>query len=121
MVATHDFDSLLIVHAMARPTQVPEVMTMPKSLQWVLDHQDELAKRFEEFEPRPEDGRDPDAFRRLLSAASRRADVESEVADAVAAAREAGYSWAMIGGAIGTTGQAAQQRYGKLPKTLGQA
>lgn len=94
---------------------------MPKSLQWILDHQDELAERFEKFEPQPADERDPDAFRRLLLAASRRAEVESEVAAAIAAARDAGYSWAMIGGAIGTTGQAAQQRYGKLPRILGRA
>lgn len=89
---------------------------MPKSLQWILDHQDELADRFEKYEPRPEDERDADAFVQLLRAASRRAEVESEVTAAVFAARDAGYSWAMIGGAVGTTGQAAQQRYGKLAR-----
>ncbi len=87
---------------------------MPKSLQWILDHQHELAERFENYEARPEDGRDPEVFVRLLRAASARAGVENDVAEAVVSARRAGYSWAVIGGAIGTSGQAAQQRYGRL-------
>ncbi|MDN5855518.1 MAG: hypothetical protein L0K86_22275 [Actinomycetia bacterium] len=89
---------------------------MPKSLQWILDHQDELAKQFEEFEPDPDGHDDPNAFARLLRAANARVQAEAEIAEAVAEARQAGYSWAMIGGAVGTTGQAAQQRYGKLAR-----
>lgn len=94
---------------------------MPKSLQWILDHQHELAEQFENFEPDPESADENDAYARLLRAASRRAEVESEIVEAVFAAREAGYSWAMIGGALGTTGQAAQQRYGKLSRRTGTA
>ncbi|MGH3505163.1 MAG: hypothetical protein ACRDQA_30365 [Nocardioidaceae bacterium] len=90
---------------------------MPKSLQWILDHQDELATRFEEFEADRDGHDDANAFARLLRAASVRMETEAEVAAAVVAARGAGYSWAMIGGAIGTTGQAAQQRYGKLMRS----
>lgn len=89
-------------------------MTMPLSLQQILDQQDELAARFENYEPSPDDERDPEAFKALLAAATHRADAEAEIATAVAAARAAGYSWAVIGGAIGTTGQSVQQRYGRI-------
>lgn len=86
---------------------------MPMSLQEILDRQNELAEQFENFDPTGDD-RDPEVFRRLLGAAAERAKAESEIAEAVAAARQAGYSWAAIGGAVGTTGQAAQQRYGDV-------
>jgi hypothetical protein len=91
-------------------------MTMP-TLQWILDHQDELAQKAMAYEPKPEDERDPEPFRRLLAAGAQRARAEAQVAKAVAAARKAGYSWAMIASAIGTTGQAASQRYGGIAKT----
>lgn len=87
---------------------------MPLSLQQILDRQDELAERFEHYEPSPEDERDPEPFKRLLGAASHRAQAEAEIATAVAQARAAGYSWATIGSALGTTGQSAQQRYGRV-------
>lgn len=87
---------------------------MPLSLQQILDQQDTLAEQFETYEPSADDERDPDVFRALLSAASHRATAEAEIAKAVAAARDGRYSWAMIGGALGTTGQSAQQRYGRI-------
>jgi hypothetical protein len=37
-------------------------------------------------------------------------------AQAVQRARAAGYTWAAIGGLLGTTGQAASQRYGRRVK-----
>lgn len=88
---------------------------MPRTLQEILDDQDRLAKEFEDYEPHPADERDPAVFRALLAAAANRARAEAELVEAVMKARAAGYSWAMIGGAIGTTGQAAQQRYRNLP------
>jgi len=87
---------------------------MPLSLQEILDRQDELTARLENYEPEPDDERDPAVFRRLLAAASNRVKSEATLAEAVAEARTAGYSWALIGSTIGTTGQAAQQRYGRL-------
>lgn len=90
-------------------------MTMP-TLQWILDHQEELAQRAVDYQPKPEDERDPEPFRRLLAAGAQRVRAEAEVAEAVSAARKEGYSWAMIGSAIGTTGQAASQRYGGIAK-----
>lgn len=89
------------------------------TLQWILDHQDELAQKAMDYEPKPEDERDPQPFRRLLETGAQRARLEAEVAEAVGAARKAGYSWAMIGSAIGTTGQAASQRYGGIVRATG--
>ena len=40
-----------IVHANARTREVPEVTAMPRSIQEILDHADELAERFENCEP----------------------------------------------------------------------
>lgn len=94
---------------------------MPRTLQEILDGQDKLAQQFEDYEPQADDERDPEVFRALLAAGANRVSAEAELADAVVKARAAGYSWALIGGAIGTTGQAAQQRYGRLPKILGKA
>jgi hypothetical protein len=52
-------------------------------------------------------------LRRLESLGRRRADMESAVAEAVAAARAAGGSWSAVGAALGVSAQAAQQRYGR--------
>jgi hypothetical protein len=41
-----------------------------------------------------------------------RARSERQIIDAVIAARNAGISWARIGNLLGTSAQAAQQRYG---------
>lgn len=44
-------------------------------------------------------------------AAFRRGQAEKELAEAIHAAREAHLSWREVGEAIGTTGEAARQRY----------
>jgi hypothetical protein len=44
-------------------------------------------------------------------AAFRRAAAEKELAEAIHAAREAQFSWRELGEAIGTSGEAARQRY----------
>jgi len=88
-------------------------MDMPRSVQEILDHADELAQRFEEYEPSPADERDPAVFAELRRAVLWRSDAERIIRDAVAHAREHGYSWAFIGSLIGTTGEAARQRYGR--------
>jgi hypothetical protein len=38
------------------------------------------------------------------------------MSDAVAVARAEGHSWATIGAMLGTTGEAARQRYGHLAR-----
>ncbi len=96
--------------------KVPEVMTMPRSVEDILKHADELAKRFETYEPKSEDERDPDAVNMLRQAVTARSDAERSVRDAVDHARHAGLPWALIGTIIGTSGEAARQRYGHRHK-----
>ena len=88
-------------------------MTMPRSVQEILDHADELAKRFKDYEPRPGDERDPEVFAALRKAIVSRSNAERAIKEAVEKAREHGYSWAYIGSLIGTSGEAARQRYGR--------
>ncbi len=56
--------------------------------------------------------RDAAHFRRIIAARQALAAAEREVRDAVRAARDAGDSWTVIGAALDTTRQAAQQRFG---------
>lgn len=56
--------------------------------------------------------RDAAHFRRIIAARQDLAAAEQELRDAVKAAREAGDSWTVIGAALDTTRQAAQQRFG---------
>ena len=84
---------------------------MPRSIQEILDHADELAKRFEDYEPKPGDKRPLEEY--LLERATiARARGEQQVLDAVTTARSKGMSWQRIGDILGTSAQAAQQRYG---------
>lgn len=87
-------------------------MAKQLTLAEVLERADEFAKRFEDYEPRPEDERDPEPFKALRRAAGIRAEAERATAEAVAAARAAGYSWNLIGSLIGIGGEAARRRYG---------
>jgi hypothetical protein len=87
-------------------------MSMPRTVQDILDHADELAKRFEDYEPSATDERDPAVFGELRRAVLSRSDAERSIRDAVKHARERGYSWAFIGSLVGTSGEAARQRYG---------
>ncbi len=86
---------------------------MPKSLRQRLDHDEALADLFENYEPREEDRQDAAAWRSLLTAVEARADAERAIIAAVAAMRAGNWSWAEIGRILGTSGQAAQQRYGR--------
>lgn len=84
---------------------------MPRSLQEILDHADELAKRFEEYQPGEGDERPVEEYL-LERAALARARSERQILEAVTAARTKGLSWQRIGKILGTSAQAAQQRYG---------
>jgi len=86
---------------------------MPRSIQEILDHADELAERFEEYEPSEADERSVEEYL-LRRAALNRARSEREIVDAIVRARAAGISWSKIGEILGTTAQAAQQRYGSV-------
>jgi hypothetical protein len=89
---------------------------MPRSIQEILEHADELARRFEEYEPREGDEQPVEEYL-LQRAALTRARSERQIVEAVVAARTAGISWARIGELLGTSAQAAQQRYGALVET----
>lgn len=85
---------------------------MPRSTQEIIEHADELADRFEAYEPDPADQRDPRPVESVRAAAAERAHAEATLLEAIPSAREAGYSWAAIGALLGTSGEAARQRYG---------
>lgn len=57
--------------------------------------------------------RDATAFRRIVAACDAVRSAEDELYAAVADARSRGDSWTAIAVALGTTRQAAQQRFGK--------
>lgn len=84
---------------------------MPRPIQEILDHADDLAKRFEDYEPNAGDERDPASLKHLREAVLARSDAERSIRDAVAEARADGQSWAAIGSMLGTSGEAARQRY----------
>jgi len=88
------------------------VIDMPRTVQDILDHADELARRFETYEPAAQDERDAGVFAALRDAALARSDAERSIRTAVDDARTHGYSWAFIGSLLGTSGEAARQRYG---------
>src|SRR5688572_13322016 len=90
-----------------------EVIDMPRNIKEILDHADELAKRFEDYEPDPNDERDPKVYAALRAAVLSRSTAETEIFESVQAARAAGYSWSHIGSLLGTSGEAAWQRYGQ--------
>ena len=87
---------------------------MPHSFEYVLAHADELARRFEEHEPDPSRFKDARPLAAIYRAVQARAQAERDILEAVGQAREAGLSWWLIGSYLGTSGEAARQRYGKL-------
>ncbi len=85
---------------------------MRRSLTDLIAHADELADAFESYHPKSEDF--DAALPPLMAvkvAAFRRAAAEKELAEAIHQAREAHLSWRELGEAIGTSGEAARQRY----------
>lgn len=84
---------------------------MPRTVDEILQHADELAARFEEYEPNPADELDAGAVTLLRAAIQERSNAERHVVEAVGAARKAGMSWSAIGVFVGTSGEAARQRY----------
>jgi hypothetical protein len=89
---------------------------MPRSIQEILDHADELAQRFEDYEPQPGEERTVEEYL-IQRAAIARARSERQIIDAVTTARHKGVSRQRIGELLGTSARAAQQRYGDLVET----
>lgn len=86
---------------------------MPRTVEEILAHADELAERFETYEPAPGDELDPGAVTELRAAVAEKSAAESHLVEAVRAARASNMSWNAIGVFVGTTGEAARQRYAK--------
>lgn len=85
---------------------------MPRTTQEILDQADQLAARFEQHDS-TEDVRDATALRAVREAFQTRARAERQLVDTVNSARAEGHAWAAIGAMVGTTGEAARQRYGR--------
>ena len=86
-------------------------MGMPRSVEEILQHAEELAERFENYEPAAGDELDAGAVALLRSAVQERSQAEKHLIEAIRAARESGMSWSAIGALVGTSGEAARQRY----------
>ena len=86
---------------------------MPRTTQEILDQADELTARFESHEPATKDIKDAAALRKVREAFLARAATEQRRVATVAAAHADGHSWAAIGTMVGTSGEAARQRYGQ--------
>jgi hypothetical protein len=100
------------VHTADERPEDEKVTRMPRTLQEIVDHADELSAAFDAIEPDPGAGRDPAPLLQARTAVQARARAEADVANAAAAMRAAGYSWRAIGAVVGTSGEAARQRYG---------
>ncbi len=85
---------------------------MPRSTEQILAHADELARRFADHEPAYDRIIDARALRDIAAAVERRAVAERDIANAATVARAEGHTWAAIGAMLGTSGEAARQRYG---------
>lgn len=84
---------------------------MPRKVEEILAHADELSKRFENYEPNSADELDPTAVAALREAVSERSMAERHLLAAVKQARDSGLSWSAIGTFVGTSGEAARQKY----------
>lgn len=116
-VRRHGISDDNMLHAWRNPIECgnsTKEVTMPRNMQQILDAADALADRFENYEPGPEDRRDPEPLTGMRNAVRHRARAEQELAEAVGTARGAGYSWSAIGAVLGTSGEAARQRYRQL-------
>jgi hypothetical protein len=88
---------------------------MPRTVAEIVADAEKLAKQFEEQEPGAGDLMDATPLRELRRAFEVAASAQQAVADAVSVARAQGHSWRTIGMMIGTSGEAARQRYGGEP------
>jgi len=89
---------------------------MPRTAEEIINQAEQLAARFEAHEPEPDEVRDAAALRDLRLAFLARAEAERQLADAVATSRGEGHSWASIGAMVGTSGEAARQKYGQTAR-----
>jgi hypothetical protein len=84
---------------------------MPRSVEQILQHADKLAERFENYEPDPANEMNAGAVTLLRTAVRERSDAERHLIEAIRTARGFGMSWSVISTFVGTTGEAARQKY----------
>lgn len=85
-----------------------------RSIEDIKARAGELADMFENYDPKPGDQDAPiPSVMAVKLAAWRRDSAELDLAEAVHAARKQWLSWREVGEAIGTSGEAVRQRYGK--------
>ena len=70
----------------------------------------------DDFAPDPQDWQDAAPLRRIVDARRGVDDADRALHDAVDAARVAGFSWGTVGLVLGTTRQAARQRFGLVTR-----
>lgn len=85
---------------------------MPRSVNEIFEHADELARRFEDFDPDSAGDREVPSLSALRRAVLQRSAAERELLEAVERARADGQSWSAVGAILGTSGEAARQRFG---------
>lgn len=85
---------------------------MPRTIDQIIAQAEDPAKRFEQHESAPDAVRDAEALRGVRNAFLARAEAEQRLREAVRKARADGHSWASIGAMVGTSAEAARQRYG---------
>lgn len=85
-----------------------------RSLADIISDADALADRFEQLDPAPVEAVGASPIRAVHEAFQRSAAAQAELADAVAGARGAGFSWAHIGSMMGVSGEAARKRFGRV-------
>jgi hypothetical protein len=83
---------------------------MPRTAEEILAQADELAKRFENFDP--VNRLDGAPLRAVREAFEDLALAQKRLGERVSAAKASGHSWAAIAAMLGTSGEAARQRYG---------
>jgi hypothetical protein len=93
-------------------TEVSE-MRMPRRVKEIIEQAEELARRFEGFEPDPRDRVRAVRSAPVHRAALARAKAEATLVDAVTKARADGHSWSALGAVLGTSSDAARQRDGQ--------
>jgi len=93
----------------------PEEMTMPRTQAQLQQAADDAERWLESLDPAAIASPEADAsrLRRISSAVKAAAASQAELVAAVAAAREHGHTWTQIATMLGTSRQAAQERYGQ--------
>lgn len=91
---------------------------MPRTREQLQQAADQAERWLDDLDPAAIASPDTDAtYLRQLGAAVRAAATsQTDLADAVVAAREHGHTWTQIATMLGTSRQAAQERYGELVK-----